>query len=109
MRQRPGPVKKPGKMNKTEALYASILELQKRAGDIVDYAYESVKFRLANGTWYTPDFFVVRKDHFEVIEIKGFLRDDAAVKFKVAAEQYPWIKWRMIRRRGQQWDTIYER
>ena len=81
----------PGKMNKTEAAYAARLDVLKAAGEI-DYLFESVKFRLADNTHYTPDFFVVCEDHFEVHEVKGFWRDDARVKWKVAAEQYPWFR-----------------
>lgn len=41
-------------------------------------------------TFYTPDFAVMRADGaLEVHEVKGFWTDDARVKIKVAADQYP--------------------
>ncbi|EEO27164.1 DUF1064 domain-containing protein [Oxalobacter paraformigenes] len=81
---------KTGQMNKTEAEYAEHLELLKRTGIIAWYRFECMKFRLANNTFYTPDFAVMRSDgHLEMHEVKGFWRDDAKVKIKVAADQYP--------------------
>ncbi|WP_345815313.1 DUF1064 domain-containing protein [Paraburkholderia sp. PREW-6R] len=78
-----------GRMNKTEAAYADQLEARKHAGDIVDFSFESVKLRLADGTWYTPDFEVTLPGgELEVHEVKGRWTDDARVKFKVAAERY---------------------
>ncbi len=85
-----GSFHKSGQMNKTEAEYANILELKKRAGEIADYRFECVKFRLADNTFYAPDFMVLRADGaFEVHEVKGHWEDDARVKIKVAAELYP--------------------
>jgi hypothetical protein len=80
-----------GRMNKTEAEWAAKLDLQIKGGIIQSYLFEAVKIRLANKTWYTLDFLVFNTDGtIEVHETKGgFIRDDAMVKFKVAAEQYP--------------------
>lgn len=77
-------------MNKTEKRRAIELEALKRDGAIHSWAYEKVTLKLADDTRYTPDFFVVELDgsiRFE--EIKGFWRDDAKVKIKVAAQQFP--------------------
>lgn len=86
------PIKRPTGMNRTEAAYATMLEYAKRDGIIKDYLFEAVKLRLADNTFYTPDFFVVTPERFECHEVKGFWRDDARVKIKVAAHQYPWIR-----------------
>lgn len=104
----PRPVHKPGVMNKTEALYANELKILQSAGEIISWHFEAVTFKLAYRTTYTPDFLVVYPDHFEVVEIKGFLRDDAAVKFKTAADKFPHLKWKMIRWKRKQWETLYE-
>ncbi len=80
----------PGAMNKTEAAYAQHLELRKRAGHIVDYWFETFKFKLADKCWYTPDFVVqVLDDTMECHEVKGFWEDDARVKVKVVAAKFP--------------------
>ena len=81
---------KPGRLNKTEAEYAGMLELRKRAGEIAWYAFEAMKLRLADNTFYTPDFAVMANDGvLEMHEVKGFWQDDARVKIKVAASLYP--------------------
>ncbi|MCZ4064110.1 DUF1064 domain-containing protein [Oxalobacter aliiformigenes] len=81
---------KAGQMNKTEAEYAEHLEILKRTGEIAWYRFEGMKFRLADNTFYTPDFAVMRPDgELEMHEVKGFWRDDARVKIKVAADIYP--------------------
>lgn len=85
-----GTFHKSGEMNKTEAAYAARLESLKLAGEIADYRFECLKLRLADNTFYTPDFMVLRPDGaFEVHEVKGHWEDDARVKIKVAAAQFP--------------------
>lgn len=81
---------KTGQMNKTEAAYAAHLEELKRQGEVLWYEFESVKLRLADNTFYTPDFAVMRADgEMEMHEVKGFWQDDARVKIKVAADKFP--------------------
>jgi hypothetical protein len=95
-------------MNGTERKYAELLELRKMAGEILDYKFDSLKLRLADKTFYTVDFFVTTAQGFECHEVKGFLRDDANVKFKVAAERYPYFRWTMVRLHGRGFDTLKE-
>jgi len=79
----------PGTMNKTEEKYAAELQSALLAGEIIWWAFEPWKFRLAPLTTYTPDFGVMRPDGLiEVQEVKGHWEDDARVKIKVAAEMY---------------------
>lgn len=78
------------RMNKTERRRALELEALRRAGKIIAWHYEGVTLKLADDTRYTPDFMVIEDDGsiaFE--ETKGFLRDDALVKIKVAAALFP--------------------
>ncbi len=91
-------------MNKLEQRYARFLELQHLAGVVASWRYEAVKLRLAGRTWYTPDFFVVLADgSTEFHEVKGsHWEDDARVKFKVSAEQWPeWTFIAMIEEHGK--------
>jgi hypothetical protein len=82
-----------GTMNKTEAEYYEKLKLMKLSGEIIDYRFEALKLNLADRCTYTPDFLVINKNYeIELHEVKGFWEDDARVKIKVAAEQYPWFK-----------------
>jgi len=81
---------KMGERNKTEAAYEETLKLKMLAGEILWYAFEGVKLRLADLTTYTPDFAVMLSDGtLEMHEVKGFWQDDARVKIKVAAELFP--------------------
>lgn len=81
---------KPGQMNKTEAAYCEHLEAEHRAGRVAWYAFEGLKFRLADATFYTPDFAVMLSNgQLEAHEVKGHWEDDARVKVKVAASMYP--------------------
>jgi len=81
---------KTGEMNKTEADYQIYLENRKSLGIIAWFKFEGIKLRLADNTFYTPDFAVMlATGHMELHEVKGFWTDDARVKTKVAASLYP--------------------
>lgn len=83
---------KTGAMNQTEAAYGQHLERRKAAGEIAWYKFEGIKLRLADNTFYTPDYAVMATDGvMEIHEVKGFWQDDARVKIKVAAELYPFV------------------
>lgn len=96
--------------NKTEAAYDELLRLRKLAGEIEDYRFEPFKLFLSHNvpggraaTVYIPDFLVVFSDHFEVHEVKGFWREDAKVKIKMAAELFPWFKFIAVYAERGQW------
>lgn len=79
-----------GKMNKTEEAYDKHLWSLRYAGEILWHKFEAIKLRLADNTFYTVDFAVMAADGvLEMHEVKGFWEDDARVKIKVAASQFP--------------------
>lgn len=79
-----------GRMNGHEEKYAFQLQSQRNLGVISWFRFEPIKLRLADKTFYSPDFMVQLPDGLlEFHEVKGFWEDDARVKIKVAAEQYP--------------------
>lgn len=81
---------KTGAMNKTEIAYAGTLEQRKQAGEVSWYKFEGIKYRLADNTFYTPDFAVLLSSgELEAHEVKGFWQDDARAKIKIAADLYP--------------------
>ena len=83
----------PEEGNKTEQQFGLRLFSLKSRGDILEYAFEPVKLRLGKKCWYTPDFLVWEKDRsVTAYEVKGYWRDDARVKIKVAAKLYPMIR-----------------
>ena len=82
---------KAGQMNKSEQAYAQHLEHLKQRGDLLWWKFEGMKFRLADKTFLTPDFAVMKRDgQISLHDVKGgYIFEDAKVKMKVAAEQYP--------------------
>lgn len=77
-------------MNKTEQAYADLLKLRLMSGEIAWYKFEAINIRLADNTFYKPDFMVMLANgEIEVHEVKGFWTDDARVKIKVAASIFP--------------------
>lgn len=79
-------------MNRLETDYWSYLDMLKTIGEVHDFRFESLKFKMANRTFYTPDFLVIKPDGaVEIHEVKGFWEDDARVKIKVIAEQHSWF------------------
>ena len=95
-------------MNKLEAAYAQRLDLERLAGMWQWWGYEPIKLRLAGGAWYTPDFGLIDTGgHFVIHETKGFWREAARVRIKVAAELYPFFRFvavtRQRKRQGGAW------
>lgn len=81
---------KPGVMNHTESRYAEHLEQMRMLGSIAWYSFESITLKLASDCRYTPDFVVMLPDGLiEMHEVKGFWRDDAKVKIKIASSKFP--------------------
>lgn len=50
--------------------------------------YEEVRLRLARRAWYTPDFLEVGQGKPIFWEVKGFWREAARVRIKVAASKF---------------------
>ncbi len=84
----------PGKMNRTETEYAEGLEARRLEGDLLWWAFESIKLRLADNTFLTVDFAVMYNDlTLGLHEVKGGgpLDSESETKLKVAAELYPFM------------------
>jgi|SRR5579859_4491113 len=91
-------------MNKTEAAYADHLEQLRQVGHIVTWLFEAITLKLGDDCRYTPDFLVIHADRtVELVEVKGFWRDDARVKIRVAAQRFPWFRFTGIRRERGAW------
>jgi len=95
-------------LNKTEQEFLGYLE-GRYVGRTI-YA-QAVTLSLANGVRYTPDFFCAQlgptnKPIFW--ETKGFMRDDASIKIKVAARVHPWASFYLVtkipKKKGGGWD-----
>lgn len=104
------PILRNPNQNKTEAAYDERLRLRQLAGEIVAYRFELLKIILVhnvagqrNEMTYRPDFLVIKKDCFEIHEVKGFWREDARAKIKMAAELLPWFKFVAVQYKKKQW------
>jgi hypothetical protein len=74
------------RLNKTERAYLTYLREQSYASIKI----QAVTLKLGDDCRYTPDFFTVDRNGEGVFhEVKGFWRDDARVKIKVAAREFP--------------------
>lgn len=92
-----------GAVNRLEREYHVRLLTLQGAREIKEYGYERIKLKLANHTYYTPDFYIVTDDGLEFHEVKGFMRDDAAVKLKVAASLFPWARFYLCKKVRGSW------
>lgn len=100
------PPKERGKKNKTETRFEqNVLWARRAAGEVEDWAYEAIKFRLADGAWYTPDFVVYLADGtIEIAEVKGSAgwEEASRVRIKVAGETHSRFVFRgYTERRGE--------
>lgn len=95
---------KPGRMNGLETAYSQVLEARRLAGEIKMWRFESVNLRLADRTWVKLDFKVTpNSGPEEYHETKGRWREDARVKMKVAAEQFPEYSFFGVQRIKREW------
>ncbi len=105
-------------LNKTERAFLEFLQAQA----VLKGAWiltQPVKLVLAHKCTYTPDFVTVellsaampsklgaglsQPVQLTAWEVKGFWRDDARVKIKVAARMYPWIRFIAVQKARGGW------
>jgi hypothetical protein len=90
-------------LNKLESAYAEHLEGLKRLGQIEWWAFEPMRLRLADGTYYRPDFATCSDGRLTFHECKGFMREAARVRLNVAADRFP-FPFYLVRKKGRGWD-----
>lgn len=100
--QKRAPVRR---MNKLETAYSAHLQALYAAGRVLWWRFEPMRLRLANGAYYKPDFGVKLLDgSFELHETKGFWREAARVRIKVAAELFPMFRFVAVRKTKTGWE-----
>lgn len=99
-------IKRPGEMNTLEAKYAAHLGALKESGAILDFGYEPLKIKLADKTYYSPDFMILALDgslefhevkarwkHVDkktkVVTYSAHVEASASIKMKLAADIFP--------------------
>jgi hypothetical protein len=89
------------KLNKTEKAFLNVL----RSRGLQWIGIQNITLKLADDTRYTPDFFYIHDGKLNANEVKGFFRDDAKVKIKVAARLFPWIRFTLVfKGKGSAWE-----
>lgn len=90
------------RLNRTEKLFLGKL---RGSGEWEEVGVQSVTLKLGDDCRYTPDFHTFREGRLVFWEVKGFMREDALVKLKVAARKYRWAEFRVVRRmKGGVWE-----
>lgn len=103
----PGPA--PIYDSKWEERYATMLELEQKAGHIVKYWYHPMSpMRLPGGTRYQPDFLVQHHEHLEMVDVKGYHKNirEAMLRIKVAAAIYTCYTWNLAKWNGRDFDKL---
>lgn len=98
----------PRRANKWENEFAARLQSQVNAGYLLWFQFEAMRFRLAGGAYYKPDFVaMLHTGELIAYEVKGFWREAARVRIKVAADRHP-IRFVAVRKQlvseGGGWD-----
>ena len=89
------------KLNKTERAFLQFLRVA-RSGCWI--GVQNITLKLADDTRYTPDLSCVgTQGNLHFWEVKGFWRDDARVKIKVAARMFPWARFTAVQRIKGEW------
>ena len=90
------------KLNKTEKAYLAYL--RGPGNDLTWIGIQNITFKLAHDTRFTPDFTVIDQGNMRCIDVKGFQREDALIKIKVAARLFPFTKFIIVKRdKGGSW------
>jgi hypothetical protein len=89
------------KLNKTEKAFLAYLQM-------LNYFWigtQNITLKLGFDTRFTCDFYAIGFNG-ELIgfEVKGHMEDDARVKLYTAARQFPWIKFKLVRKTKNGWD-----
>src|SRR5690242_5268913 len=63
---------KRGAMNKSEQLHSEHLDRLQAIGTVIEWRHGAISLRLADRTWYRPDFLVsMETGRLEIHEVKG--------------------------------------
>lgn len=90
------------KLNKTERAYLAHLLMLK----VPNLRVQKITLKLAWDTRLTVDFtYVDENGRLTFVDVKGFQREDALIKMRVAASQYPEFRFVIVKREKGGWET----
>lgn len=91
------------KLNKTERSRLGWLRML----GVQSIGVQAVTLKLGDDCRFTPDFNYISSAGRMVFEdVKGFQRDDALVKIKVAARKFSWATFLIVKRSKTGWEEI---
>ena len=97
----PGKSTDEAKLNKPErAVLEHLRALRKECIGV-----QSITLKLANDCRFTPDFSYLENGKLILIDVKGYQREDALIKIKVAARQFSWIEFQIVKKAKGGWDV----
>lgn len=86
-------------LNKLESEWLTILKECRGDNNFAEVRSQAIRFQLCNGVTFTPDLFSFAwiRGEPHAWEVKGkHAWDDAIVKIKMAAQEWPEIKWILV-------------
>ncbi len=100
--------------SRLELDYAFVLEARKRYGAILDWRYHPMRFRIAPGKTYEPDFLALSVSTCDwaaaitIYEVKGSWDSknarDSRIRLEVAASLNYWFRWVAVTRDKGVWN-----
>lgn len=88
------------RLNKTERAYLAYLN----ALGLPWVGVQCLTLKLAEDCRLTPDFEYIATDgRFWFVDVKGFQREDALIKMRVAARQFAWASFVIVKKDGTGW------
>lgn len=95
------PSKDESKLNKTERAYLAVLRAQ--YGNV---RIQSITLKLADDCRFTPDFSYIKDGRMILVDVKGFQREDALIKIKMAAREYSELaEFQIVKKTKNGWDV----
>lgn len=88
------------KLNKTERAYLAVL----RSLGHQNVRVQAITLKLADDCRLTVDFtYLTKEGEMVFVDVKGWQREDAFIKMKVAARQFPEFRFQIVKKSGVGW------
>lgn len=95
------PTSPEAKLNKLEREYLAWL---KTLGDRW-IGTQCITLQIGFDCRFTPDFWALdERGRLRAIDVKGFQREDALIKIRVAARMYPWVHFVIAKKNRKVWE-----
>lgn len=96
----PGVTTDEANLNKTELAFLRFIRADPK---IKEVHVQDMTFKLANDCRLTPDFSYIFMGRQVFIDVKGFQREDALIKMKMAARKFPQFDFYIVKKAQGGW------